>query len=121
VQQNFWVDPPVVRGVNVRPHHRQQSSRAGFWADSSPGVTDPLPQFPVIAVAEFDDLGNCSTTPKVYAMTTIYSYKAIGTIYNPISPKTGERLHSKFECRSAVNWEFKFLFLIGGSGLIRCN
>ena len=69
-----------MRGVNVRLHHRQLASEAGSETGSSAVVTDRLPQFAVIAAAEFDDLGNCSTTPKLSTIGTIYSHKDIKAI-----------------------------------------
>jgi hypothetical protein len=33
------VDPPVVRGENVRSRHRQRAPRAGFWAGSNSSIT----------------------------------------------------------------------------------
>ena len=69
-----------MRGVNVRLHHRQLASEAGSETGSSAVVTDRLPQFAVIAAAEFDDLRDCSTTPMLSAIGTIYSYKAFKAI-----------------------------------------
>jgi hypothetical protein len=40
VQQNFWADPPVERGVKVRWHHKQGVLK-GFEAGSCP-ATDSL-------------------------------------------------------------------------------
>ena len=46
---DFKADPPVVRGVKARPHHRQQASKAaGPAAGSRIAVTEPLPPFVAI-------------------------------------------------------------------------
>jgi hypothetical protein len=79
VQQNFWADPPVARGVKVRSHHRQQASQAGFGAGSSAAITDPLPPFAatterltgtnaVFAAAEINDSGDFVRKSKVFAI-----------------------------------------------------
>jgi hypothetical protein len=61
VQQNFWVDPPVVRGVNVRPHHRQQVLQATDCGVGSQIVaTDPVPPFAVV------------NTSKIFIMRALY-------------------------------------------------
>ena len=51
-QQNFWVDPPVNRGLKARPHHRQQKSTAGDCDAGSSGVADPPPPFAVVRTSE---------------------------------------------------------------------
>ena len=58
-------------------------------------MTDPLPQFAVIAAAEFDDLGNCSTTPKLFAMGTIDNYKAINAIRSTLFIGSGGSVFRK--------------------------
>jgi hypothetical protein len=73
VQQNFWVDPPVERGVNIRSHHRQRASIAGFWAGSSHGVTDPPPRS-AATTARFAGM-NADLTPAV--ITDLESFSRI--------------------------------------------
>jgi hypothetical protein len=77
VQQNLWVDPPVVRGVNVRPHHRQRPSGVGFRAGSSAGVGKPLP-FIVIAFADIEEPANSSTNSKVSTIKPMYPHEITG-------------------------------------------
>jgi hypothetical protein len=49
VQQNLWVDPPVIRGENVRSHHRQHVFQAtDCGVGSQIAATDPVPPFLVV-------------------------------------------------------------------------
>ena len=93
MQQNFWVDPPVVRGVNVRAHHRQQASQAGCGAGSSAAVTDPLPRFTVnterrsrinavFVAADIDAPKNLSMASAVFSILISYKLKASAAIFN---------------------------------------
>ena len=53
VQQNFCIDPPVARGVKIRPHQRQQVLQAtGCGVSSQIAATDPLPPFVVVTNSE---------------------------------------------------------------------
>jgi hypothetical protein len=75
VQQNFWLDPRVARGVNFRWHQRQHVSESGFCVGSSAVRTRPALEFAVIAVAGIGEFGNCLTNSKASNMQPIYSYK----------------------------------------------
>ena len=76
MEQNFWLDPPVVRGVNVRPHHRQGPSGVGFRACSSAGVGKP-PPFMVIAATDIDEAGNSSANSKVSIIQPVYHTRSL--------------------------------------------
>ena len=52
MQQNFWVDPPVARGLKARPHHRQQACEPGRGVGSGIAVTDPSRPFAAIRISE---------------------------------------------------------------------
>ena len=80
VQQNFWLDPPVVRSVKVRSHHRQHASEVGFCAGSSAVRTRPLLEFTVIATATIGKFGNWVADSKISAIQPIYSYEVTGAI-----------------------------------------
>jgi len=56
VQQNFCVDPPVARGVNVRAHHRQQAFKRNCGVGSGAASTDPLLPFARIRTSELFDI-----------------------------------------------------------------
>jgi hypothetical protein len=74
VQQNFWLDPPVVRSVKVRSHHRQHASEVGFCAGSSAVRTRPLLEFTVMAAAGIGEFGDWVTDSKVSTIQPIYRY-----------------------------------------------
>jgi hypothetical protein len=85
VQQNFCADPPVIRGVNIRSHHRQNPSIAGSRAGSSTVVTDPQPRSAAITArflsanvdltpAAINDSGPFSRSSKVVCITALYSF-----------------------------------------------
>ena len=75
IQNPFLNDEPSAK-ADEKSIRRQVET----LSNPSAGATDPLPQFAVIAAAEFDDLRNCSTAPRLSAMATIYSYKGIKAI-----------------------------------------
>src|ERR1700751_2842131 len=56
VQQNFWVDPPVARAVNVRAHHRQQAIKRNCDVGSGAAITDPLLPFAKLRNSELFDI-----------------------------------------------------------------
>jgi hypothetical protein len=82
VQQNFWADPPVARGLKARPHHRQHGFGVGFFAASSAEATGSPLNFVVIAGAEVGKFGNCSISSES-SIQTIYTYHDFSsTIYD---------------------------------------
>jgi hypothetical protein len=85
--RNFWVDPPVVRGVNVRAHHRQEASQAGFRSSSSAAVTGKPPRFKGTSVwlagrntaftaAEIDGSEAFVRNSEVFVITRSYKMRA---------------------------------------------
>ena len=72
MQQNFWLDPPVIRGVKIRWHQRQHACETGFWAGSRTGGTKPLLNFIVIAAGGIDGFPNCLTISEVFIIQPIY-------------------------------------------------
>ena len=77
VQQNFWLDPPVVRRANVRSHQRQRPSEVGFWVFSSAGVGNPL-RFLVTAATEIDEAANSSANSKLSTIQPVYPHEITG-------------------------------------------
>jgi hypothetical protein len=60
VEQNFWADPPVARGLKARPHQRQEACKTGFESCSRAEVADPISPFAAFGI------------PEVFVMGTLY-------------------------------------------------
>ena len=86
-QQNFWVEPPVERGVNARPHHRQRASQAGFRSSSSAAITGKPLRFEgtsvwfagrntAFAAAEIGGSEGFVRNSEVFVITRLYKMRA---------------------------------------------
>ena len=78
-QQNFCADPPVDRGLKVRPHHRQQTSTAvGCGARSSAVAHPPLP-FVLVRTSE---IAIIETSYEFGTTLQIFNHCLTGTNWN---------------------------------------
>jgi hypothetical protein len=75
-QQNFCADPPVDRGLKVRPHHRQQTSTAvGCGARSIAVAHPPLP----FALVRTSEIAIIETSYEFGTTLQIFNHSLTGT------------------------------------------